>query len=54
MPLAVSLCPEEAVRLNCYVDDPELLLLGATETNELNAVIVLIAWMAMGFKLAFH
>ena len=36
------------------MDDPELLLLGATGTNELNAVIVLIAWMAMGFKLAFH
>ena len=36
------------------MDDPELLLLGAASTNARNAVIVLVAWMAMGFKLAFH
>ena len=41
--LAVALCPEDAVRLRCYVDDPELLLLGLVEENERTAVVVLIA-----------
>ena len=52
--LGQSLCPVRCLRINTYVDDPILAVSGSRATRDRCIVKVLLAWLALGFILAWH
>ena len=53
MRLTQSFFNVNEVRLVCYVDDPLAAIRGTDSDRRLFAAIMILVWMALGFKLAF-
>ena len=53
MRLTQALFAMEEVNLMCYVDDPLAVLRGTEEQRQLYTAIIILAWGALGFGLAY-
>ena len=53
MRLTQSLFLPSELSLMCYVDDPFAALLGTERVRKRNAVLMVLVWEALGFKLAY-
>ena len=49
-----ALFSADAVRLQCYVDDPIGILQGSRSDRDRNLAIIVVLWLCLGFPLAFH
>ena len=47
-------CSAKAARVNVYVDDPIILSKGSSAVRQLSVAKILIVWMALGMRIAWH